>query len=553
MEIIFKSETIKALRKAGVVSPVFGADGSDWRDREIESKYIQPEDFPIIKGIVKKQEFWSHIENKRVFRKLEAVESLKEAGGKGVKIKKLELLAEAMQELINVEAPKKWLFMAEPIYGSLVPFYVHHIQYHPPERRHGHYVPPFVSVHLKALCRGEEVDRSLNYNSEILPATVEEVLARDEVFIENDKLNADFEVETQKYQKESPKTGDQYLARGRGTVVGESRWHRDEVPLEKDGAPSKVVMDDGLEQGKKQGLVSMKFWSKKHVGEDDDEDESEKMVPLPVHPVVRVFNLGTHDYIDCHIANLDEYQYDAKVIDKLVLPKDHKDLVDALTGGAIKRMSDIIKGKALGIIILSSGKPGTGKTLTAEVYSETIKRPLYTVQCSQLGTNEEKLEKLLAEVLDRATRWKAILLIDESDVYIHERGTDIQQNAIVGVFLRLLEYFNGILFLTTNRETVVDDAIISRVTAHVRYSIPDNDEDKKRLWTILSTQYGIEPTPKFLADALKDFPKISGRSIRQLIRLGKFMADKEGKKVDGNHIRRAAKFHDFTELEEEKK
>jgi predicted membrane protein len=48
------------------------------------------------------------------------------------------------------------------------------------------------------------------------------------------------------------------------------------------------------------------------------------------------------------------------------------------------------------------------KTQTGEVYSEVVKRPLYAVQCSQLGTDEEELEKELREVLDRAARWKAI-------------------------------------------------------------------------------------------------------------------------------------------------
>ena len=553
MEIYFKSETIKALRKAGVKSPVFGEDGADWRDKEIESQFIQVEDFAIIKKVVKEPAHWSHIENKRIFRKLEAVESLKVAGGKGAKIKKLELLAEAIREVLVLDAPNKWIFKADPTYGSLVPFFVVSVQYHPPERRRGGYTPPYVSMNLKAMCRGDDVDKNIHYNSEALPATVEEVLALNELFIENPKLVSDYEAEIVKYQKASPRTGEQYLARGRGRAEGESRWHRDEIALEKDGQPSKVVMDDGIGQGKRQGLASLQFWSKKFVREDDPEDESEKMVPLPIHPVVRAFNLGTHGYNDIHIGNLEEYQYDSKVIDKLVLPAEHKDLVDALTGGAIKRMSDIIKGKAQGIIVLASGKPGTGKTLTAEVYSETIKRPLYMVQCSQLGTDEEALEKLLSEVLERATRWRAILLIDESDVYIHERGDDIQQNAIVGVFLRLLEYFNGILFLTTNRETVIDDAIISRVTAHVRYDVPDNDADKKRLWTILCTQYGVEATPELLKEALRDFPKISGRSIRQLIRLGRFMADKEGVKVGMGHIKRAAKFHDFTELEGEAK
>jgi hypothetical protein len=552
VEIYFKSDTIKALRKAGIKSPVFGDEGADWRDREIESQFIQADDFPLIKKIVKQPEFWAHIENKRIFRKLEAVESLKASGFKGTKIKKLDLLAEAIREVFVAEAPHKWVFVNDATYGSLVPYFMTSVRYYPPERHRDGYTPARVEVLLKAMVRGGETEKHFTFHGGELPATVEEVFGSEEAYIETPKLVADYEADVAKYQKASPRTGEQYLAHGRGYEAGQSRWHRGEISFEKDGQPSKVIMDDGIEQGKKQGLVSMMFWNKKHVKDDDAEDAGDAMIPLPVHPVVRGFNLSIHEYVDCHIANLDEYQYDEKLIEKLVLPREHKDLVDALTGGAIKRMADIIKGKAQGIIVLASGKPGTGKTLTAEVYSEAIKRPLYMVQCSQLGTDEEKLEKLLTEVLDRATRWRAILLIDESDVYIHERGDDIQQNAIVGVFLRLLEYFNGILFLTTNRETIIDDAIISRVTAHVRYDVPDNDEDKKRLWTILCTQYGVKVTTVLLNCALKEFPKISGRSIRQLIRLGKFMADREGVEVEFSHIKRASKFHDFTELDDAK-
>src|SRR6185295_19284784 len=104
----------------------------------------------------------------------------------------------------------------------------------------------------------------------------------------------------------------------------------------------------------------------------------------------------------------------------------------------------IVAGKTGGTIVFCTGEPGTGKTLTGEVFSEVIKRPLYVVQCSQLGTDEEELEKQLKKVLRRAQRWGAILLIDEADVYVRERGDDIQQNAIVGVFLRVLEYYRGI-------------------------------------------------------------------------------------------------------------
>lgn len=900
MELFFKSDTIKALRKAGVKSPVFGEEDADWRDREIESKYVQPEDFPIIREVVARKGFCEHIENRRILKKLDAVESLKTIK-QGQKVKNLEVLAEAIREAL-LSTPHKWVFMADETYGSLMPYFMSSVRYHPPQRRGEHYAPAYVDAQLNALTRGEGVDKSFHFNKEDLPATVEGLLGTKEAYIETPKLVTDYEAEIEKYRKESPKTGEQYLAHGRGQAVenedeGSRRWHRGEISLEREGQPSKVVMDDGLGQGKSQGLISMKFWSSKHVREDEDvDDDSEKMIPLPVHPIVRAFDLGTHDYVDCHIANLEEYKYDAAVINKLVLPDTHKELIDLLTGSAIRRMDDIIRGKAVGIIILCSGKPGTGKchgkgtpilmhdgtvkrvediavgdllmgddcsprevlslargrdqmyrvapfrhgdgftvnkdhvlvlwpspvnrhstalqevplcrylrmskswqvrrkliqtgvdfpptvtptidpywlglwlgdgstnrtgittmdaevvecvesyakelglrtsvkeyegnrskthsiigtirgkyhdnhlldmmqalglregekfipqnyltgsretrkrilagvldsdghkhrnggydfisvrkrfaeqvvflarslgystaplsevkkgikrigfvgtyyrttisavhdlpmrvahkitniprgqvknplvsgfdvvplgegdyygftlsgngryllgdftithnTLTAEVYSEAARRPLYMVQCSQLGTDDEKLEKHLSEVLARATRWRAILLIDEADVYIHERGADIRQNAIVGVFLRLLEYYKGILFLTTNRETVVDDAIVSRVTAHVRYDIPADDDSRRKLWTVLCKQYGVEPTTAFLSEAMRDFPKVSGRDIRQLIRLARIMADHEKKPVSMAMLRRVAKFHDFTELEDEKK
>lgn len=48
-------------------------------------------------------------------------------------------------------------------------------------------------------------------------------------------------------------------------------------------------------------------------------------------------------------------------------------------------------------------------------------------------------------------------------------------------FLRALEFYDGILFLTTNRVGMFDDAFISRV--HVQLYYPDfTDEERQRIW-----------------------------------------------------------------------
>lgn len=271
------------------------------------------------------------------------------------------------------------------------------------------------------------------------------------------------------------------------------------------------------------------FWSKtKRSGkdEDDDDDIDDKFtVVVPVHPYVKVFDLAKHEFVIIHVRNITPYVYDKTAEKKLVLDPQTKTLVTILVEGSSEVMEDIIQGKTGGTIVISTGPPGTGKTLTAEVFSEEIERPLYVVQCSQLGTNEETVEKQLSKVLTRASRWKAILLIDEADVYVHERGTDIQQNAIVGVFLRVLEHYRGVLFLTSNRQTIIDDAIMSRATAWIKYEYP-SPQQLADIWTVLSKQYKVEINDKLIHELVEAFPHISGRNVKNMLKLARMLLRK---------------------------
>ena len=77
------------------------------------------------------------------------------------------------------------------------------------------------------------------------------------------------------------------------------------------------------------------------------------------------------------------------------------------------------------------------------------------VSAGELGTDSRYLEMELQKILDICHAWGAILLLDEADVFLEERNMhDIHRNALVSIFLRQLEYFQGILFLTTNRVQV---------------------------------------------------------------------------------------------------
>jgi hypothetical protein len=47
---------------------------------------------------------------------------------------------------------------------------------------------------------------------------------------------------------------------------------------------------------------------------------------------------------------------------------------------------------------------------------------------------------------------------------------DIHRNAIVCIFLCTLEYYQGIIFLTTNRVKQIDEAIASRIYFKIKYT-----------------------------------------------------------------------------------
>ncbi len=61
---------------------------------------------------------------------------------------------------------------------------------------------------------------------------------------------------------------------------------------------------------------------------------------------------------------------------------------------------------------------------------------------------------------------------DEADVFLEERrgANDLQRNALVAVLLRVLEYYEGIIILTTNRITSLDVAVQSRIHLAIQYS-----------------------------------------------------------------------------------
>lgn len=111
-----------------------------------------------------------------------------------------------------------------------------------------------------------------------------------------------------------------------------------------------------------------------------------------------------------------------------------------------------------------------GKTATAEAVAMENNRPLFTITCGDLGLTPSEVETSLNDIFRLAHKWECVLLLDEADVFLAQRSRfDLKRNALVSVFLRVLEYYNGLLFLTTNRVGTIDEAFKSRIHLSLYY------------------------------------------------------------------------------------
>lgn len=270
-------------------------------------------------------------------------------------------------------------------------------------------------------------------------------------------------------------------------------------------------------------------------------DANDGMGVIPRHCVIRVFDLQVHEFLWVGAEQLTPYKYDHSLRSKLILPPTHHDLLEVLTTDTDMLTEDFIEGKSAGNVVLCKGPSGVGKTLTAEVYAELTDRALYSVHSGTLGTTPADIEKNLREILQRAKRWHVVILLDEADIFVSQRGSDLTRNAITGEFLRVLEYYDGLIFMTTNRPDDIDDAMISRCIAIIDFTPPDR-EGADMSWKVMSKHFQADLSPELIEELLDLFPSIAQRDMKMLIRLVLKWAHRRDLPVDLDLFRKAAMF-----------
>lgn len=180
----------------------------------------------------------------------------------------------------------------------------------------------------------------------------------------------------------------------------------------------------------------------------------------PVTPV-----LMQHQPGGFAIERMTDIVWDDRVFDSLVMAEPQKSLVHTLVrvhGLDRHGFDDFVAEKGKGLIGLLTGPPGVGKTLTAEAVAEVSRRPLYMITSAELGDKPSVISTKIAKILEVCQIWNAVLLLDEADIFLAKRDdSNLERNAVVSIFLRQMEYYRGILILTTNRVDSIDSAFQS--------------------------------------------------------------------------------------------
>lgn len=265
-------------------------------------------------------------------------------------------------------------------------------------------------------------------------------------------------------------------------------------------------------------------------------------------------------WVQFNVDRLEEIKQEQKEKDKLCfeemleLDRKHKNMLLALIKNHESRKNDFnessisdfvqdpIDGKGRGLAILLHGPPGVGKTLTAEAVALATAKPLLFVSVAEFGNEPHMAEQKLLDMFADASRWDAVMVIDEADVFLEERigTTDINRNALVSVLLRVLEYYDGIIILTTNRITSLDVAVQSRMHLAIQYKDLNEQQKKNIFMKFLDVIPGDRIRDRDIINRQLDWickrADLNGRQIRNIVSGAQALAKSEDEKLSYDHL-----------------
>ena len=143
--------------------------------------------------------------------------------------------------------------------------------------------------------------------------------------------------------------------------------------------------------------------------------------------------------------------------------------------------------------LLLYGEPGTGKTAFAHALARMLDKPLMERRASDLlspwvGETEQRI----SQAFDDAINDDAVLFVDEADSLLASRKHAVRSWEVsqVNELLEQLSDFNGVVVLATNRLDALDDAVLRRMDAKIKFDVLTYQQLGMRFGT-LCQQVGV--------------------------------------------------------------
>jgi hypothetical protein len=170
---------------------------------------------------------------------------------------------------------------------------------------------------------------------------------------------------------------------------------------------------------------------------------------------------------------------------------------------------------------LFHGPSGTGKTLTATLLGNHLKKDVYRIDLSQvvskyIGETEKNLEKVFIKAENK--NW--VLFFDEADALFGKRTSvqnshDRYANQEVSYLLQRIEDYPGLLILASNIKSNMDDAFLRRFHTIIHFSAP-NPAERLKLWE-KAFPASYPPEPGMNLREIADKYELNGAAILNII------------------------------------
>ena len=201
-----------------------------------------------------------------------------------------------------------------------------------------------------------------------------------------------------------------------------------------------------------------------------------------------------------------------------------------------------------GLMVLLSGPPGTGKTMTAQVIAGALGYDLFRLDLSTVVSKfVGETSKNMRRVLTRAADMDAVLLFDEADAMISRRATEIRDaqdkfaNTDSAYLLQAIESYPGISLLATNQKGNIDPAFLRRLRYILEFTKPDAGQ-RLAIWTKVIGGLVGEETGRVLLEGLKKLSEsvdATGAQIKNAVLGAIFVARRRNEVLGIPHLLRA--------------